>query len=171
MYEIDDKDQVIEITNVPQSSGGAPNPMVLAGEDDVFLAYYLHTTKNWDGKSPMSISIETEGKPVAVVKLENITAHFFGPPNDEASSGHPLASRGLLPYRVFEITNSSWIRKLEKMNAVHPYHNRRGFMEKKKHFIFAFHDTTFECVAEGFTLEVSVGSVKSMIARTLEAIS
>lgn len=171
MYEVDDKDQVIELKDVPQSSVGAPNPIVLAGEHDVLLTYYLEDTPgDWDGTSVRIVGTDTEGEPVAIVKFKHCTAHMFGPPNDEAFSGHPLAERGLGPYGVFEIKDSSWVRKLESMNTVHPYHNKLRFMENKKHFIFSFHDTTFECVAEGFTIEVSSGSLKSMVPRMLESV-
>jgi hypothetical protein len=44
-------------------------------------------------------------------------AHTFGPSNDEAFSGHPLAARGLTPYGAFKIENSSWVRHLERMNS------------------------------------------------------
>lgn len=171
MYEVDNKDQVIELHEVPRSSVGAPNPIVLAGEHDVFLAYYLQNTpEGWDGTTVRIVGADSEGEPVAVVKFKRCTAHMFGPPNDEAFSGHPLADRGLNPYGVFEVKNSSWIRKLERMNAVHPYHDKQRYMENKKHFIFAFHDTTFECVAEGFTVDVTTGSVKSMVPYMLESV-
>jgi len=169
MYEVDDKDQVIELNDVPQSSVGAPNPVVLAGEHDVLLTYYLEDApEGWDGTSVRIVGTDTEGEPVAVVKFNQCTAHMSGPPNDETFSGHPLAERGLGPYGVFEIKNSSWLRKLESMNAVHPYHDKDRFLENKKHFVFSFHDTTFECIAEGFTVEVSTGSVKSMVPRMLD---
>lgn len=171
MHEVDDKDRVIELEGVPQSSVGAPIPIVLAGEHDVLLTYHLQDTPvGWDGTSARIVGIDTEGEPVAVVKFNHCTAHMFGPPNDEAFSGHPLAERGLGPYGVFEIKNSSWVRKLERMNAVHPYHDRSRFMENNSHFIFSFHDTTFECIAEGFTVEVYTGSVKSMLPRMLESV-
>lgn len=171
MYEVDDKDQVIELTDVPQSSVGAPSPILLVGEHDAFLTYYLQDVpEGWDGTSVRMVGTDTEGEPVAVVKFKYCYGHMFGPPNDEAFSGHPLAERGLGPYGVFEIRNSSWVRKLEKMNAVHPYHDKHRFMENKKHFIFSFHDTTFECVAEEFTVEVSTGSVKSMVPHMLESV-
>ena len=54
---------------------------------------------------------------------------MFGPPNDEAFSGHPLASRGLHPYGAFKIENSSWIRHLEKMNSVHPNHHPERYFK------------------------------------------
>jgi hypothetical protein len=32
MYEVDDQDTVVELSDVPQSSVGAPCPMLLVGE-------------------------------------------------------------------------------------------------------------------------------------------
>lgn len=43
-------------------------------------------------------------------------------------------------------------------------------MEDKRHFVFSFHDSTFECIADGFEIEVTNGSVKSMVPRMLESI-
>jgi hypothetical protein len=59
-----------------------------------------------------------------------------------------LASRGLGYYGIFEVVGSSWVRELEEMNRVHPNHNPRRF-DKLRHFIFMFHDNTFEVIAEG----------------------
>jgi hypothetical protein len=170
MYEVDDKDEVIELENAPQSSVGAPNPMVVAGEHDVLLAYCVQDdSDDWDGTSVRIVGIDTEHERIAVVRFKRCSAHMLGPPNDEAFGGHPLADRGLRPYGAFEIRESSWVRKLERMNTVHPYHDKHRFMRDKKHFVFSFHDTTFECVAEGFTVDVSSGSVRHMIRRALDS--
>jgi hypothetical protein len=91
------------------------------------------------------------------------------PPNDEAFRGHPLASRGLGPYRVFEVRASSWIRRLEGMNAVHPQHRPERFA-RYRHFIFAFHDTVFECVAETFTISTHTGSVADVLKKVWQEI-
>lgn len=171
MYEVDDKDRVVELTNVLQSSVGAPTPVVLAGEHDLFLTYYLQDTpEDWDGTNPRSVGMDTEDKPVAIVTFKACQAHMFGPPNDEAFDGHPLYERGLRPYGVFEIEDSSWIRKLERMNAVHPSHDKEWFMKDLKHFVFSFHDSTFECISEGFCIETFTGSVSSMVPRMLKAL-
>ena len=168
MYEVDHLDKVIELKDVPQSSVGAPIPIVLAGEHDVLITYYLQDTPtDWDGTSVKIIDSETEDEPVAVVKFIQSYAHMFGAPNEEAFSGHPLSDRGLEPFTVFKIENSSWLRKLEKMNSVHPYHNSESFMENKQHYIFAFHDTTFECIAKEFEISISKGSVSSMVPSML----
>jgi hypothetical protein len=51
------------------------------------------------------------------------------------------------------------------MNSVHPYHRRDDFMESKRHFVFAFHDSTFECVAQSFDVTVHRGSILSSVER------
>ncbi len=156
-------DRPVEITSVPQSSVGAPCPMICAGEHALRLAYYLEDVPaDWDGTAVRMLS-EFEGdEPCALVKFESAYAHIFGPPNDEAFEGHPLSARGLRPYAVFEVQESSWLRALERMNSVHPYHKPERFA-KYKHFIFAFHDTTFECIAESFSLSLHHGSVRSVL--------
>lgn len=135
------------------------------------LAYYLQDTPaDWDGKSVRVVGESTTGEPVALIEFVRAYAHMFGPPNDEAFSGHPLAARGLGPYAVHEIRDSSWIRGLERMNAVHPEHRPERFAEFR-HFVFAFHDRTFECVAKSFNITVHTGSVAEILERAFRASS
>lgn len=44
MYQPDEKDSVEILDGVPQSSIGAPIPILLADEQHVVLAYYLENT-------------------------------------------------------------------------------------------------------------------------------
>lgn len=163
MYSIDNQDVVAERTDLPQSSVGAPCPVVLSGEHFLHLAYYLEQREEgWDGLTVRVVGEHSGGEPCALVRFAHAAAHMFGPPNDEAFAGHPLSGRGLEPYAVFEVKNSSWIRTLERMNSVHPCHQPVRFA-KYKHFIFAFHDSVFECVAEGFELSVHRGSVSGVL--------
>jgi hypothetical protein len=135
MYAIDSLDEVLNFEDVPDHSPGAPMPQILANDDSLVLGYY----------------VAPGGEEYAIVKFISPRAHYFGSPNDEALSGHPLEERGLGPYGVFEVRNSSWIRALEQMNRVHPSHNASRF-RALRHFVFTFHDTTFECVADGAVL-------------------
>jgi hypothetical protein len=168
MYSIDSKDAVVQISDVPQSSVGAPCPMILAGEYHLRLAYYIQERpSDWDGKTVRLVGENTSGEPVALIAFTRPYAHMFGPPNDEAFNGHPLSSRGLKPYRVYKITDSSWLRGLQQMNAVHPYHRREHFA-KYHHFIFAFHDTTFECIAETFQATAHRGSVHDILEKAFK---
>jgi hypothetical protein len=162
MYRVDRRDRVLQLEDVPQSSVGAPIPIVLADEHRVLLAYLLENREpDWDGTSVRVIDTES-GEPGAIVTFQHAAAFYFGAPNDEAFSGHPLAARGLRPYRAAKIEHSSWIRQLERMNSVHPYHRPESFWELS-HFVFAFHDTTFECVAHGFTVDCVDGPMSAIV--------
>lgn len=170
MYEIDERDRVVELKDAPQSSVGAPIPYVLADEHRVILAYYVQTREpDWDGSTVRLVSSTTTSEPIAIVRFNMCHAHMFGPPNDEAFQGHPLAKRGLHPYGFFRIEESSWIRKLERMNSVHSRHRAERFW-KLKHLVFAFHDSTFECVCNGFDVTTTHGPITGAIPEMLRLI-
>jgi len=155
------KDKVVEITDAPQSSVGAPIPIVMSDESDLYVAYYLQNApEGWDGTTVKLMSIDSEGEPIAIVKFPSFLVYQFGPPNDEAFSGHPLYKKGLRPYGVFEIKASSWVDYFEKMNSVHPSHKKELF-QKYRHFVFSFHDTTLEIISDKFEFDIITGSLKS----------
>jgi hypothetical protein len=132
------------------------------------LAYYIEDApENWDGSTIRMVTPTDADQSVAIIRFRFCYAHMFGPPNDEAFSGHPLASRGLHPYGAFEVKDSSWIRRLEKMNSVHRRHRPEVFWNKR-HLIFAFHDTTFECVCDGFEVSVTQGSLESVVTEMVK---
>jgi hypothetical protein len=134
--------------------------MLVVGEHTLRLAYYVEEQRlssKWRAAAIRPNQPGDSDEICAVFSFNRPYAHMFGPPNDEAFSGHPLAARGLGPYRAFEIENSSWIKSLERMNSVHPCHRPEHFA-CFKHFVFAFHDTTFECVAESFDVVLCRGS-------------
>jgi len=143
MYVIDERDRVVEIDAAPAHSAGAPEPVVKADEFTVAVRYYAR-----EGERP---GAETRDE-IALVTFNDCWAHYLGPPNDEALSGHPLYERGLKSYGIFEVKDSSWIRLIEKRNRVHDRHSPARY-SALRHFIFTFHDSTFECVAEGVTGE------------------
>jgi hypothetical protein len=68
-----------------------------------------------------------------VVELDSLPRHETGAPLP-----HVLAGRELL-------------LSFERMNRVHPSHKPQHF-EGLRHFVFTFHDDTFECVARGVEL-------------------
>jgi hypothetical protein len=117
-----------------------------------------------DGTTIRVVAPDTAGEPAAIIRFTGVYASMFGPPNDEAFSGHPLAERGLHPYGAFEIVDSSWVRQLERMNAVHPYHRPEHF-STYRHIVLAFHDSTFECVAKAYVYELATGPLMLIVAR------
>ena len=141
------------LSDVPQSSVGAPCPVVLANDHTTVVAYYTQEDE---------IDFESDIEPIAIITFSFCYSTMFGPPNDEAFNGHPLSSRGLEPYSSFMIEDSSWLRTLIKMNEAHPYHNLKKF-EGYKHFILAFHDSTFECIAKDFAVEIVADTFSNAI--------
>jgi hypothetical protein len=141
VYEVDDQDVVVPLSDVPAASPGAPEPVVLADEGSAVVAYYAPSNINWDTARPEDLG----GEEVVLLRFHEVCSLIFGVPNDEALSGHPLAGRGLSAYGAFRIDQSSWIRRQEQMNAVHPRDSGAAYAGLF-HFVLTFQDSTFECV-------------------------
>ncbi len=156
MYTVDERDRVVGL-DVPPCEGGAPMPVVLCDDLHVLVAYYLNSRYYSNTPSP-----DPADERSVIVEFSLPWALMFGMPNDEAFEGHPLESRGLRPYGAYLVQDSSWIRQLEKMNSVHPNHDPQYF-KKLKHYVFVFHDSTFECVAESFAVSEHRGSPASLV--------
>jgi hypothetical protein len=94
VYEVDSLDRVVELHDAPRPDIGAPLPLLLSDEHRLLLAYRVsEPDPEWDGSYVTVVSQESEGS-VACVRFKGPSAHMFGPPNDEAFRGHPLANRG-----------------------------------------------------------------------------
>jgi hypothetical protein len=163
MYSVDEQDTVVELEGVPQSSVGAPLPLIMSNEHVLLLAYIIEDESyKWDGRVLNDADLATFVEHVALVEFERYRLYTFGSPNDEAIRGHPLYGRGLRPYGAFEVKGSSWMRQLERMNSVHPRHNLEWF-KVLHHYIFAFHDSTFECVAGGYKIKEREGTIAELM--------
>jgi len=170
MYEVDSLDRAIALEGVPQSDTGAPLPVVLADDTNVLLGYLASTPDpTWDGV-PTAVTESCYGL-AAIIRFEGAFAHLFGPPNDEALQGHPLANRGLGCYGAYEVIDSSWLRKMERMKSIHPMHDRNRFLAGMRHFIFTFHDNTFECAASGYSIERLTGTRGYVLDRMCELLN
>ncbi|MCA1811402.1 MAG: hypothetical protein LC623_05265 [Halobacteriales archaeon] len=154
---------MVRLDGFPECEGGAPLPVVLSSEHRLILAYYCQNTPpGWDGTTVRVQGYDTDGQPIGVVDFQWPYHHMFGPPNEEAIFGHPLASRGIHPYGVFEVKDSSWIRALERMNSVHRAHKPEAF-KGLRHLILTFHDSVFECVARGYDITTTAGSLEALV--------
>jgi hypothetical protein len=160
VYTVDEKDEVHKLDGLPKSSPGAPMPVVLSDEHRTYVAYMIHTEFQWDGETCQ------KGELFAIVQFLQCEALMFGPPSDEIFHSHPLESRGLEPYRNYQILHSSWIRALERMNSVHPLHRTKSFKELR-HFVLSFHDSTFECVAKSVEFIETFEDSTQNVARRL----
>lgn len=164
MYSAD-ADDIEPLSGIPQCGTGAPEPVVVAREGTVAVAYYVSTTSNLTNATPHDL----EREEVAVVMFTGVRAMMFGAPNDEALHGHPLADRGLEAYAAHRVLHSSWIRALERMNSVHPMHSAAEFAQLK-HVVMTFHDSTFECICRDEP-EVSTGTALTPNAAAVTALA
>jgi hypothetical protein len=56
---------------------------------------------------------------LALVEFERCICAKMGDPNEEVLHGHPLYGKGLAGYEAMAVENSTWLKALEKINAVH----------------------------------------------------
>jgi hypothetical protein len=157
MYATDELDTLAELSNVPRPEPGAPCPIVFAEEHGLVLSYWV----------PDEPHYQPTTAPLGVVRFGKPYMHLFGPPDEDAIAGHPLSGRGLYPCGVFRVDHSSLVRCLERMNAVQPTHDPRRF-EALVHYIFTFHDSTFECVAESLESTIEHVGLDEEYSRTLQ---
>jgi len=143
---------------------GAPMPTLLSNEHHVYLTFYVrHIDPNWDGKSVHVRSKKDSG--IVTVQFHQFAQFKFGNPNDEAIEGHPYYTHGLQPYAMQIVQDSNWIKQLCQMNSVH-YNHKDEYFSNYKHYIFFFHDTCFEIVATGYTIEENcLSNMKEEIKR------
>jgi hypothetical protein len=98
MYEVDGRDRVTELVGVPQSSVGAPIPLVISDEHRVVLGYYVQETEpGWDGTTARIVGPSGEGEPNAIVRFKFCYAHIFGPPMTKPSPAIPWHRAGCIP--------------------------------------------------------------------------
>jgi hypothetical protein len=95
VYEVDDRDTVVELRDAPGPDVGAPLPHLVCDEHHLLLAYIVsEPDPDRDGSYATVVEPDSEGFPVAIVRFERPYARMFGPPNDEAFGGHPQQSGG-----------------------------------------------------------------------------
>lgn len=125
MHEIDSRDRAVALDLAPPPDSGDPLPVVLAKDGAVILSYVA-------------------GRELTVMATFPVcAAHVFGGPDAKSIKEHPLAERGLKAHGAFEVHDSSWARSLSSPGE-----------PKRKHFIFTFRDSVFECVANDIGVEL-----------------
>ena len=89
----------------------------------------------------------------AVVEFKRCLVSRFGYPNDEARWGIPQYKD--VSYGIYEVKNSSWVEEVVRLNRFRFPNTSDDWIRRTRHFLFAFHDDTFECLAGDLSLEVS----------------
>lgn len=169
MYTIDTLDQVSEVHDAPRPDSGASLPFIMSDEHRVLLAYMVSELDEAVSSIVKMMTTDSPGY-VALVEFTRPRAHMFGPPNDETFLGHPLAERGLKPYGVFEVLDSSWIRQLERMNSKCDTSHSQSRNRDQRHYIFSFHDSTFECIARSFSVNLREGTLRDVMFEMLQRV-
>jgi hypothetical protein len=144
---------------------GSPLPFLLQNEHRKYLTFFVkESDPNWDGTHVIVRNpAEPSRQRIAVVGFRRCLATKMGSPNDEVLRGHPLYGKGLESYRVQQVINSRWLAEIEKINSVHSQYNP-DFWRDLRHYIFWFHDSTFECIAESFHVELADKSLAEVLA-------
>jgi hypothetical protein len=106
-------------------------------------------------------------EPLALVEFDFCVSAKLGAPNDEVFGGHPLYGKGLKPYSAQRVVNSRWLKEIEKINSVHRMYRPESWRDTQ-HFIFWFHDSTFECIADTFKVEIYHESMKTLLGRMVD---
>lgn len=148
---------------------GAPLPHVMISDSTALLAFRVHVPDpQWDGTYVKVKSVgDVEAEPLALVTFSGYSSAKLGAPNDEVHAGHSLYHRGLESYKAQRVVNSHWLKELENINRVHRCYNSEWW-RCKTHYIFWFHDTTFECVAESYKVEIFNIAWKEMFSLIVE---
>jgi hypothetical protein len=137
---------------------GAPSPHVLSSGHRTLLLYYIaDPDPAWDGTYVTVADPRSDSRSrIALVEFERCYAHRFGGPNDEVFGGHPLTGRGFGGYGAYLVQNSRWIALQRTINGVHDNYDPYRW-NQYEHYLLAFHDDMFECIAEGYrTVELNV---------------
>jgi hypothetical protein len=138
------QDTVVLLDSVPSPATDAPEPLVVANERLVLVAYRIAET-DFERFGPFG----EDDDPFCVVVFLGAAFHQFGPPNDEDLAAHPLASHGLRAFSAHEVMNSSFVADCWGVTSP-----RDGL----RHFVLTLRDSTFECVAADCTVAGIYGS-------------
>lgn len=154
-----EKDRIVKLDLGVEPEAAVSGALLLQNENATYLTFNAVRLR-FDGK------YEEAG--TAVIELVRCSTTTFGYPNDEAIGGHPLYAKGLQAYGIFEVLNSSWIAEQERQNRIS--FPERTDMTWKRHFIFTFHDSTFECLSADLKITVSEEPYAQIFAEISEQV-
>ena len=156
MFQKDDEVVRMDIGFEPEAA--ISGPVLLQTDDDAFLTFNA-VRMTFDGRRDKAGT--------AIIELERCAITKFGYPNDEALGGHPLYKRGLEAYGVFEVLRSSWIQQMTDQNRVNFPQTSDS---TRRHFIFTFHDSTFECVADTLRATLSTEPYEQILRQIAQRV-
>jgi hypothetical protein len=145
-------EQIVPLNTDIAPDAGVSGAIVRATEYATLLSFNARRLQD-DGK------YHDAGR--AVVRFERCTISKFGYPNDEAWWKIPR-TRGLT-YGCYEVLNSGWNNEILELNR-HSF--PKSILRERRHFLFLFHDTSFECLADDCSIEAAPTGFEEFMART-----
>jgi hypothetical protein len=140
-------DQIVELDLGIRPEAAVSGAVLVHTERSTFLTFNAKRTTDRVGPQGRPC-LEDAG--TAVVEFKRCLLTRFGYPNDEARWAIPRFKG--VAYGIYEVRNSSWIKEVVQMNR-HAFPNTKDDYISK-HYLFAFHDDTFECLADDLSLEM-----------------
>jgi hypothetical protein len=154
-------DEYAESISFPMRwNAGAPSPHLLVNGRNTYLLFDM----------PDTLLESDMGEQVGLVIFNQCISAKFGSLNEEVLSGHPLFGKGLDSSSVQIIRNSRWLDEVERVNKAHPQYNPSKW-RTLNHYIFWFHDETYECLASSFDVEIIAKRMQDAIKEVAERLS
>jgi len=136
-----DMERIVKLDVGCRPEAAVSGPVLLQTDDATFLTFNA-VRETADG------TYADAG--TAIIEFKACSATKFGYPNDEAWIAIPRTKN--LDYGVYEVLDSAWKSEISQLN-------RYAFPETKewggRHFLILFHDSSFECVAQDYEIEIT----------------
>ncbi|HVU13113.1 MAG TPA: hypothetical protein VHD90_17665 [Phototrophicaceae bacterium] len=153
-------DQIIELDFGYLPEAAVSGAVLIETEQSTFLTFNVTQL--------MADGYHRENAGTALVEFPFCIRTQFGHPNDEARWKHPRYSK-FETYGIYEVLNSSWIAQIRADNRF-SFPDVPTWGDMLRHFVFTFHDSTFECVAVDIKFEVVNQRYKQTLARITKRI-
>ncbi len=102
--------------------------------------------------------------------FERCIASRLGAPNDEVLHGHRLHGRGLEPYAAHVVERSAWVAEIQEINSVHAQYDPAHWTQVR-HYLLTFHDSTFEALAIGVSIEELISSLPAALRECVRRVT
>jgi len=146
---------------------GAPMPAFLQTDYGAFLLFYIsQETSETHGRS-VNIRSTAVDRGVAVIQFKWCVAFMWGPGEDKLHT-HRLWGKGLGHYAAFMVHNSRWSHALSRLSELNEHQLVRRDWGVFNHYIFTFHDGSFEIVAQDLKISNFDLSMDEIIRRILD---
>ena len=149
-------EQIIELDLGCRPDAAVSGAVLVSSEYSTFLTF--NAVQPADDGSDRIVSAGH-----ALVEFALCTITKFGYPNDEARWG--IARYQVTSYAIYEVKNSEWIPEIVRLNRYHFPDTPDD--TTTRHFLIAFHDSTFECLADDIKIEL----IREPYERVFERIS